>query len=165
MAMPSVLSTCFIATRSRTVFRQDQFSETKPSYFAMTHDQPSETDGSRNIIDQITNQSNRRSFILEPLSMSILASILTIDIPTASNAACLPGDIRSECIGVYKMPLDDAVLKYVETPEQLKKFAPDLNWVSNIWCFLGCAVFIPFCDYIIVYVLLPAAIRLLGSAH
>ena len=132
MAMPSVLSTCFIATRSRTVFRQDQFSETKPSYFAMTHDQPSETDGSRNIINQNTNQSNRRSFILEPLSISILASILTINIPTASNAACLPGDIRSECIGVYKMPLDDAVLKYVETPEQLKKFAPDLNWVSNI---------------------------------
>ena len=133
MAIPSVLSSCFIATRSRAAFRQDQLSDSKPSeHCAMTFNPHYENDGSGNTITQNTDQSDRRSFILRPLlSTSILASMLTINNPTASYAACLPGDIRSECIGVYKMPLDDAVLKYVETPEQLKKFAPDLNWVSN----------------------------------
>lgn len=68
----------------------------------------------------------RRDIVVWP----ILAFMMSVH-PTKSNAACLPGDIRSECIGVYKMPLDDAVLSYVESPEQLKKFAPDLNWVRS----------------------------------
>jgi hypothetical protein len=44
-------------------------------------------------------------------------------------AACLPGDLSKECIGVYKVPIDDSVLPYVGTPEALKRFAPDLNFV------------------------------------
>ncbi len=49
-----------------------------------------------------------------------------------ANAACLPGDIREDCIGVYKLPMDDAAASYVETPEKLRKYAPDLQWVEPI---------------------------------
>jgi len=52
--------------------------------------------------------------------------------PFPSNAACLPGDLRKECIGVYKVPIDDRVLPYVSTPEALQKFAPDLQYVPPI---------------------------------
>lgn len=50
----------------------------------------------------------------------------------AANAACLQGDLSKECIGVYKVPIDDAILPYVGTPEKLKQFAPDLNYVPPI---------------------------------
>jgi hypothetical protein len=49
--------------------------------------------------------------------------------PRPSNAACLCGDVSPGCIGYYKVPLDDAINKYVDTPEHLAKFAPDLKWV------------------------------------
>jgi hypothetical protein len=49
-----------------------------------------------------------------------------------ANAACLQGDLRPECIGVYKVPMDDRILPYVSTPEALRKFAPDLQWVAPI---------------------------------
>lgn len=49
-----------------------------------------------------------------------------------SFAACLQGDLRPECIGVYKVPMDDNVLPYVGTKEALKKFAPDLEYVPPI---------------------------------
>eukprot|EP00980_Cylindrotheca_fusiformis_P020572 scaffold7641_cov115-Cylindrotheca_fusiformis.AAC.18 len=49
-----------------------------------------------------------------------------------TKAACLPGDLSKECIGVYKVPMDANVLPYVGTPEDLKKFAPDLKYVPPI---------------------------------
>jgi hypothetical protein len=49
-----------------------------------------------------------------------------------ANAACLPGDLSTDCIGVYKVPIDDASLKYFGTPEALKRFAPDLRYVPPI---------------------------------
>mmetsp|Transcript_19323 Transcript_19323/g.29775 ORF Transcript_19323/g.29775 Transcript_19323/m.29775 type:complete len:285 (-) Transcript_19323:61-915(-) len=52
--------------------------------------------------------------------------------PNKADAACLPGDIREDCIGIYKLPMDDAAAKYVETPEMLKMYAPDLKWVEPI---------------------------------
>ncbi|KAL7459619.1 hypothetical protein ACHAWC_011454 [Mediolabrus comicus] len=57
--------------------------------------------------------------------------ILQINVKSA-DAACLPGDLREECIGVYKMPIDDKALPYVESPEKLKLYAPDLTWVPPI---------------------------------
>jgi hypothetical protein len=51
---------------------------------------------------------------------------------TAAEAACLPGDLSVECIGVYKVPMDENILPYVGTPEALKKFAPDLKYVPPI---------------------------------
>jgi hypothetical protein len=51
---------------------------------------------------------------------------------TAAEAACLPGDLSVECIGVYKVPMDDNILPYVGTPEALKQWAPDLKFVPPI---------------------------------
>lgn len=51
---------------------------------------------------------------------------------SAVEAACLPGDLSTDCIGVYKVPIDDNILPYVGTPEALKKFAPDLRYVPPI---------------------------------
>lgn len=36
--------------------------------------------------------------------------------PDSANAMCLQGDERPECIGVYKVPPDETVLKYAENP-------------------------------------------------
>lgn len=49
-----------------------------------------------------------------------------------AGAACLQGDLSPDCIGVYKVPIDDAILPYVGTPEALKRFAPDLKYVPPI---------------------------------
>ena len=49
-----------------------------------------------------------------------------------SNAACLPGDLSPECIGVYKVPIDDHIKDMVSTKEALKKYAPDLNFVPPV---------------------------------
>lgn len=75
--------------------------------------------------------NNRRSFIANIVLGPLLSPSLLINIDNA-EAACLSGDIREECIGVYKMPMDDEALSYVDTPEKLKRFAPDLNWVSGL---------------------------------
>lgn len=52
--------------------------------------------------------------------------------PSSSQAACLPGDLSKECIGVYKIPIDDRILPYVSTPEALQRFAPDLKYVPPL---------------------------------
>lgn len=52
---------------------------------------------------------------------------LTMASPRPSKAACLGGDVSPECIGIYKVPLDDAIKKYIDTPEHSAKYAPDLN--------------------------------------
>ncbi|GKY92235.1 hypothetical protein MPSEU_000194700 [Mayamaea pseudoterrestris] len=49
-----------------------------------------------------------------------------------ASAACLPGDLSPDCIGVYKVPIDDAILPYVGTEAALKKFAPDTRYVPPI---------------------------------
>jgi hypothetical protein len=50
-----------------------------------------------------------------------------------ANAACLPGDLSPECIGVYKIPLEDARnSRTLNSPEALKKNAPDVNFVKPV---------------------------------
>lgn len=49
--------------------------------------------------------------------------------PNPSQAACLQGDTSPDCIGVYKVPLDDAILPYIQTPEKLAEYAPGVRWV------------------------------------
>jgi hypothetical protein len=110
-----VASACFVTIRSGNQYCKS--SSNHQTCLALSTD-PSKSDRPK------IHHTSRRRFLEQP----ILLTLLTMK-PAKSNAACLPGDIRSECIGVYKMPLDDASLPYVETPEQLKKFAPDLNWV------------------------------------
>ena len=79
-------------------------------------------------ITRTISQSSRRSFLI---CASVLISTSQLNVNQA-KAACLPGDIREECIGVYKLPMDDAAKSYVETPEKLQKYAPDLKWVEPI---------------------------------
>jgi hypothetical protein len=81
------------------------------------------------------NQSNRRRWISQVAAAVATASAAQTkqQLPVQPcHAACLPGDVRAQCIGVYKVPIDDNVLPYVQTPEALKKFAPDLKFVEPI---------------------------------
>ena len=80
------------------------------------------------VIGHKYNRKNRREFLLS----SFLSASALIKMPQKSNAACLTGDVSEECIGVYKVPLDPEILPYIETPEQLAKFAPDIKWVPPI---------------------------------
>lgn len=50
----------------------------------------------------------------------------------SARAACLSGDIRPECIGIYKLPIDAAESPFIETPERLKAYAPDVQWVPPV---------------------------------
>jgi hypothetical protein len=61
--------------------------------------------------------------------------------PPVASAACLPGDLRKECIGVYKVPIlmedDDnnpnrLSSNYFSSKEALKRVAPDLQYVPPI---------------------------------
>ena len=62
-----------------------------------------------------------------------LSSMLLIPLNEKSaNAACLSGDIRSDCIGVYKLPIDAPESSYVATPEKLMQYAPDIKWVPPV---------------------------------
>jgi len=63
---------------------------------------------------------------------SNLSFILSLVITEPSNAACLPGDVSTDCIGVYKVPIDTEISEYVSTPEKLKLFAPDLRFVPPV---------------------------------
>ena len=52
---------------------------------------------------------------------------------SAANAACLPGDISKECIGVYKVPLDEVTNSdLLNSPEALQRNAPNLNYVPPV---------------------------------
>jgi hypothetical protein len=50
----------------------------------------------------------------------------------AANAACLPGDLSPDCIGVYKVPIDEEIEPMVGTEEALAKYAPGLKYVPPI---------------------------------
>lgn len=71
---------------------------------------------------------NRRQAMNTLIRTAIPAGIM-MSSPRPSKAACLSGDTSSDCIGVYKLPLDDDVNIYIDTPEHLAKMAPDLRWV------------------------------------
>jgi hypothetical protein len=60
------------------------------------------------------------------------SSSTLIILPKNANAACLMGDTSPDCIGVYKMPMDDRALGYVDTPEKLATFAPDVRYVPPV---------------------------------
>jgi len=74
----------------------------------------------------------RRDSVSKALTTLLFGStILTFHLQT-SEAACLSGDTSTECIGYYKLPIDDEATKYVDTPENLLKYAPDLKWVPPV---------------------------------
>jgi hypothetical protein len=74
--------------------------------------------------------SSRRQLFQQSVAAITAAAVASA--PSSANAACLQGDTRPVCIGIYKVPLDDNILPYISTPEQLHQFAPDLNYVPPI---------------------------------
>jgi hypothetical protein len=76
--------------------------------------------------------NNQACYSRRTASYSLVTAIVSSLLPTVSNAACLMGDTSPDCIGVYKMPMDDTALKYVDTPEKLKQYAPDVRWVPPV---------------------------------
>eukprot|EP00560_Eucampia_antarctica_P000921 CAMPEP_0197833944 /NCGR_PEP_ID=MMETSP1437-20131217/20648_1 /TAXON_ID=49252 ORGANISM="Eucampia antarctica, Strain CCMP1452" /NCGR_SAMPLE_ID=MMETSP1437 /ASSEMBLY_ACC=CAM_ASM_001096 /LENGTH=103 /DNA_ID=CAMNT_0043438281 /DNA_START=323 /DNA_END=634 /DNA_ORIENTATION=+ len=63
--------------------------------------------------------------------MTVMA-ITTVPTTSIVSAACLSGDTSEECIGIYKLPLDDSVASFIDTPEHLATMAPGLNWVPPV---------------------------------
>ena len=83
--------------------------------------------------------SNRRDILINLLRQSgmVIAATVTASVTAdgrgnSAIAACLPGDISKDCIGVYKVPVDDGMLPYVGTPEALKTYAPDIRYVPPV---------------------------------
>lgn len=80
------------------------------------------------------NNSNKETSInrREVFSRGISSAILLLPaFVEPANAACMPGDLSAECIGVYKIPIRDATESpTLNTPEALKRNAPDLNYVK-----------------------------------
>ena len=85
--------------------------------------------------NHLRDRSPRRRKMFGKFTGGLLASSLALLLlPPTNNAkpavaACLSGDIQPDCIGVYKLPIDAAESPYVDTPEKLRLYAPDLRWV------------------------------------
>uniref|UniRef100_A0A7S4ANX5 Uncharacterized protein n=1 Tax=Pseudo-nitzschia australis TaxID=44445 RepID=A0A7S4ANX5_9STRA len=81
-----------------------------------------------------SNTVSSRRQLLQQTTTAAVASAVAIatatTTPRAANAACLQGDTRPVCIGIYKVPQDDSFQRYFSTPEQLRDFAPDLLYVA-----------------------------------
>ena len=77
----------------------------------------------------LVSANSRRRFLVNTMGSAATFFLCTSQ---PAKSACLPGDERPDCIGVYKVPIDPAILPYVETPEALGKFAPDINYVPPI---------------------------------
>ena len=74
-------------------------------------------------------------FVVTTAVVFVLSASTTTTTTTSSticHAACLPGDIHVDCIGVYKVPIDEEMTPYVATPEALKRFAPDVRYVPPV---------------------------------
>ena len=76
--------------------------------------------------DRRVQRQDRRGFIQSCFSTLVFGPA------TCCSAACLSGDLRTECIGVYKLPIDAPESDFVSTPAQLSVYAPDLNWVPPV---------------------------------
>jgi hypothetical protein len=81
-----------------------------------------------------TIPSRRRQILQRIVAGAITTSLIPQShyYSAIAHAACLYGDTSIDCIGVYKMPMDDEARKYTTDPEILKRFAPDLRWVPPV---------------------------------
>lgn len=75
----------------------------------------------------VSAKVTRREWIASAMGLLTVTTLRS-----SSHAACLAGDLNTDCIGVYKIPIDDRVLPYVSTPQALEKFAPDIRYVPPI---------------------------------
>ena len=97
-----------------------------------SHDATSGGIGKGNRLQRDRRPTRRRTMLGKLTDALLASSSLALLLATNARpavAACLGGDIRPDCIGVYKLPIDAAEMKYVDTPEKLRLYAPDLHWV------------------------------------
>mmetsp|Transcript_14665 Transcript_14665/g.31883 ORF Transcript_14665/g.31883 Transcript_14665/m.31883 type:complete len:172 (+) Transcript_14665:133-648(+) len=102
----------------------------KQSQLSLNGDEHNCYGSDRSDINLHEHSQHRRAFV-QTIATSFLTSVLLTNDKPAS-AACLSGDIRAECIGIYKLPVDAAEAPYMVSQEQLKKYAPDLQWVPPV---------------------------------
>uniref|UniRef100_A0A7S3PV11 Uncharacterized protein n=1 Tax=Chaetoceros debilis TaxID=122233 RepID=A0A7S3PV11_9STRA len=124
--MISIIALLFVAS----------FSAETTNAFTVLTSTPFRTHTNLNQMQEIGDGENdsKRNFMLSSRReiFRIISGCVTFGAllsPTSSRAACLSGDPSPDCIGVYKVPIDDAIESYIDTPENCAKFAPDLNWV------------------------------------
>ena len=85
-------------------------------------------------IDVLTGENkrlSRRGFGAGMFSFITVMSGVQCN-PSQAHAACLSGDTSEDCIGVYKVPIDDEILPYIDTKEKLLRYAPDVKWLPPI---------------------------------
>lgn len=81
----------------------------------------------------VNDHAQRRRLFVQTLFKSAMASAALIPATARPvRAACLSGDIRTECVGVYKLPVDAGESDYVGNAETLKLYAPDIKWIPPI---------------------------------
>ena len=84
-------------------------------------------------VPQTTPSTTTRRQVFRNAAAALTTTLVSSSAAASpSNAACLQGDLRPVCIGIYKVPIDDNILPYISTPEELHKFAPDLTYVPPI---------------------------------
>ena len=62
---------------------------------------------------------------------AVLGTATAATTTTPAGAACLPGDLSKDCIGVYKLPyLDATESSWLYDRDQLREFAPDIRYIE-----------------------------------
>jgi len=95
------------------------------------NDNDNESDDHHDVTTYGGNKSTRRDVMLSAAT-TLTSLVLLPASPKQAQAACLAGDTSPDCIGCYKVPIDEAINSMVSTPEQLAKYAPDLRWSPPI---------------------------------
>ena len=59
------------------------------------------------------------------------AAVVGLSTASSANAACLPGDLSTDCIGVYKLPYQDSKEStWLQDKDILAEFAPDIRYIK-----------------------------------
>ena len=78
------------------------------------------------------NSCSRRDIFAKAIQGFSVAAAAVIPATKAAHAACLPGDLSPDCIGVYKIPFQAAIdSPMLNTEEALKKNAPDVKYLKT----------------------------------
>lgn len=80
------------------------------------------------------NNQQRREFCTKAMAGMLgyfTSSSAALSPSSTANAACLPGDLSKDCIGVYKLPyLDATQSSWLYDRETLQQFAPDIRYIE-----------------------------------
>jgi hypothetical protein len=84
----------------------------------------------RETIDTCTRRETLTHFLAWSLALELGLQLNIANME--AQAACLPGDTSIDCIGCYKVPIDDAIRNMIDTPENLAKYAPGIRWTPPV---------------------------------